>query len=239
MRTASSSNTDETCFLFSCVLLTLIQVPVSWSFFAWVSLVPFVLVCSPSARVGRLVILSYLVSALFWLCNLYWMGPVTFSGWITFCLYTALLWPLLAIGVRYCRIKKVPLFIAVPILFVGAERLQGLFLGGFLWHHLSHSQYSNIVLIQIADIFGAAGVSFLVGMVNGVSAELIIAARERRLARVSNLVKVVIVYAVFVSSFVYGLWRINESAQYADNGPVVCSVQSNVPQSVKESYQAS
>ena len=112
-------------FLFSGVLLTLIQVPVSWSFFAWVSLVPFVLVCSPSARVGRLVILSYLVSALFWLCNLYWMGPVTFSGWITFCLYTALLWPLLAIGVRYCRIKKVPLFIAVPILFVGAERLQG------------------------------------------------------------------------------------------------------------------
>jgi apolipoprotein N-acyltransferase len=94
-------------------------------------------------------------------------------------------------------------------------------------------------LIQIADIFGAAGVSFLVGMVNGVSAELIIATRERKLGRVSNLVKVVIVYVVFVSSFVYGLWRINESAQYAEIGPVVGLVQSNVPQSVKESYQAS
>ena len=226
-------------FLASGVFLTLIQLPFNWSFLAWVALVPFVLVCSAAAKVRWLLILSYLVSACFWLGNLYWMGPVTFSGWIAFCLYTALLWPLLAIGVRYCRRKKVPLFIAVPILFVGAERLQGLFLGGFLWHHLSHSQYSNIVLIQIADIFGAAGVSFLVGMVNGVAAELIIAAREKRLASVSNLAKVVIVYTVFVGSFVYGLWRINESVQYAEIGPVVGSVQSNVPQSVKESYQAS
>ncbi|MHC4530542.1 MAG: apolipoprotein N-acyltransferase [Planctomycetota bacterium] len=226
-------------FLTSGVLLTLIQLPVSWSFLAWVSLVPFVLVCSPAAKVRRLVILSYLVSSCFWLGNLYWMGPVTFSGWIAFCLYTALLWPLLAVSVRYCRIKKVPLFIAVPVLFVGAERLQGLFLGGFLWHHLSHSQYSNIALIQIADIFGAAGVSFLVGMVNGVAAELLIAAREKRLARVGNLAKVAIVYAAFVASFVYGLWRINESAQYAEVGPVVGSVQSNVAQSAKESYQAS
>jgi len=226
-------------FLASGILLTLIQAPVSWSFFAWVSLVPFVLVCSPASKVKHLVILSYLVSACFWLGNLYWMGPVTFSGWIAFCLYTALLWPLLAIGVRYCRSKRVPLFMAVPLLFVGAERLQGLFLGGFLWHHLSHSQYLNITLIQISDIFGAAGVSFLIGMVNGVAAELIIAVREKKLARVSNLAKVVFVYSVFVASFVYGLWRINESVQYVEVGPVVGSVQSNVPQSVKESYHAS
>ena len=33
----------------------------------------------------------------YWLGNIYWMSFVTVVGWIAFCLYTALLWPLLAI----------------------------------------------------------------------------------------------------------------------------------------------
>jgi apolipoprotein N-acyltransferase len=153
-------------FIGSATMLTVIQAPISWSGLAWIALVPFILACSPDVKIKPLFFTAYLVSLCYWLGNLYWMLPVTPTGWIAFCMYTALLWPMTAICLRYCRTRKIPLFLAVPVLVVGAERLQGLFLGGFFWRHLSHSQYANITLIQIADIFGAAGVSFLIAMVN-------------------------------------------------------------------------
>ncbi len=155
-------------------MLTVIQPPIGWAFLAWVSCVPFILACSPHANPRRLVKITYVISLCYWLGNLYWVWPVTIVGWAAFCLYTAFLWPILALCIRYCRIKKFPLFLAAPILIVAIEQMQGLFLGGFFWRFLAHSQYQNIALIQIADIFGAGGVSFLIAMFNGLLAELIL-----------------------------------------------------------------
>jgi apolipoprotein N-acyltransferase len=225
-------------FLASALMLTLIQEPVGWWALAWVSLVPFILACAPEGRLRDLVIISFFVSLVYWLGNLYWMGYVTVVGWLAFCIYTALLWPLLVVGLRFCRRRRIPLFLAVPVLFVGAERLQGFFLGGFFWRYLGHSQYANVALIQIADIFGAAGVSFLVGMVNGLAAELILAARGRALLKMRVLVQTAIVCCAVVGAIVYGQWRINEADEFVESGPLVASVQSNVPQLVKQSFQA-
>ncbi|MFA5238222.1 MAG: apolipoprotein N-acyltransferase, partial [Phycisphaerae bacterium] len=138
-----------------------------------------------------------------------------------------------------CREKKIPLFLAVPILIVGAERLQGLFLGGFFWRFLAHSQYENITLIQIADIFGAAGVSFLVAMVNGMAAELVIAAEEKKIFKIGIFLKVGLVCCVMAAAIFYGRYRIAESEKCIEAGPMVASVQTNVPQSVKKSHMAS
>jgi apolipoprotein N-acyltransferase len=225
-------------FLASAVMLTAIQAPISLSPLAWVSLVPFILACSPDVKPRRLVLVSYIISLCYWLGNLYWICPVTVLGWMAFCLYTALLWPILALCLRYCRIKKIPLFLAVPILVVGAERLQGLFLGGFFWRFLAHSQYQNITLIQIADIFGAGGVSFLIAMVNGLLAELILDARFwKSVFRIRNLFKIGLVGTVLVAAIVYGRWRISQEDQFVESGPVAASLQSNVPQSVKRTFQ--
>ncbi len=237
-------------FAASAVMLTVIQAPLGvlgvalnlfgWriepqlSWLAWVSLVPFILACSPDAKPRRLALVCYTISLCYWLGNLYWICPITVLGWIAFCLYTALLWPVLALCLRYCRIKKIPLFLAAPILVVGAERLQGLFLGGFFWRFLAHSQYQNITLIQTADIFGAGGVSFLIAMVNGLAAELILDARFwRSVLRISNLLKIGLVGTALVAAIVYGRWRINQSDVFVTAGPLVASLQSNVPQSVK------
>jgi apolipoprotein N-acyltransferase len=226
-------------FVGSAVMLTLIQAPISWSGLAWVSLVPFILACSPDVKVKPLFLTAYLVSLCYWLGNLYWIYQVTWLGWLAFCMYTALLWPMVAVCLRYCRIKKIPLFLAAGVLFVGAERLQGLFLGGFFWRFLAHSQYANITLIQIADIFGAAGVSFLVAMVNGLAAELIIAAEEKNIFKIGELLKIGLVCGALAGAVIYGRYRINESEKYIEAGPLVASVQTNVPQSVKKSHQSS
>ena len=228
-------------FVASAAMLTVIQPPISWSFLAWVSLVPFILACSPQAKPKRLAFVAYIVSLCYWLGNLYWVAPITLVGWAAFCLYVALLWPIVALCLRYCRIKKIPLFLAAGVLFVAAERLQGFFLGGFFWRFLAHSQYHNITIIQIADIFGAAGVSFLIAMVNGLLAELILDARYsildarcwKSIFKISNLIKIGLVSIVLVATIVYGRWRINQSDKFITAGPLVASLQSNVPQSVK------
>jgi len=228
----------------SALMLTVIQPPFSLSFLALFALVPFVLVCSPAAKPKPLALAAYMVSLIYWLANLYWVFPVTIIGWAAYCLYQALLWPILALALRYCRSKRIPLLLAVPVLFVGAERLQGFFLGGFFWRFLAHSQYQNIALIQIADIFGAAGVSFLIAMINGFLAELVLAWRQKTILTGRIFLKTAIVFSALIGTFLYGYWRIDQalgpaSDEYIQQGPLVASLQSNTPQSVKRTFDRS
>jgi apolipoprotein N-acyltransferase len=225
-------------FIASALLLTLIQPPIGLSFLAWVSFVPFIITCSPDAKTKNLVFVSLSVGFLYWLGNLYWIAPITIIGWLVLCLYTALLWPVLAICLRFCRSKKVPLFIASAVLLVGVERMQGLFLGGFFWRFLAHSQYKNTTIIQIADIFGAGGVSFLIAMVNGMLAELIVNCKLK-IVNCKLIAGTVFVAAAFTGCIFYGRWRIAQEADCVRPGPAAAALQSNVPQSVKRSFEAS
>ena len=225
-------------FAGSAVLLTVIQPPISWSILAYIAVVPFVLVCTPQAKPKTLFFSAYIISLIYWLANLYWIAPVTIAGWLAFCIYTALLWPILALALRTCRKGGIPLFLAVPILFVGAERLQGFFLGGFFWRFLAHSQYQNTTLIQIADIFGAAGVSFIIAMLSGLIADLIIVAAKGKVRSIASLFfKTVSVCVIMLAAVFYGRFRISQSEETVTVGPFVASVQSNVPQSVKRTFQ--
>ncbi|MBW7990724.1 MAG: apolipoprotein N-acyltransferase [Planctomycetes bacterium] len=219
-------------------MLTVIQPPISWASLAWVAFVPFIIACSPDTKPRRLILVSYVISLFYWLGNLYWLVPVTIAGWIVFCLYTALLWPILAMFLQYCRSKKVPLFLASAVLIVAIERMQGFFLGRFFWRFLAHSQYQNITIIQIADIFGTAGLTFLIAMVNGMLAELIIAARQKSLFKIAPLLKTALVCLAVAAAIIYGRWRISQEEQYVEPGPYIASLQSNVPQSVKRSFES-
>jgi len=235
-------------FAASAVLLSLIQAPLSCSYLAWIALVPFILACTPWQKPKKLAIVTSIIALGYWLANLYWILPITIPGWIATCAYLAVLWPIVALAIRFARIKKIPIIISVPVLFVAAERLQGIFLGGFFWRFLAHSQYQNITLIQIADIFGAAGLSFLIAAVNGLASEWIIALYTKKnkilpplkaLANPSLALKSLIICAAIISTILYGTWRINQSDNLTEKGPVIAVLQSNVPQSIKRSGQAS
>ena len=240
------------------LMLTVIQPPIGWAALAWVAYVPFILACSPQAKPRQLVKVTYIISLCYWLGNLYWVFPITIAGWLAFCFYTAFLWPILALCLRYCRTKNIPLFLAAPILIVGIERMQGFFLGGFFWRFLAHSQYENTTLIQIADIFGAGGVSFLIAMFNGLLSELLLAAWVRNqkvnatlgyLARrfivkmpdgtAGYILQSLIVCSFIIAAFTYGNWRIAQSDKVVEMGPIVASLQSNIPQSVKREGKSS
>jgi apolipoprotein N-acyltransferase len=181
-----------------------------------------------SKKIWPTVLFAYLVSLVYWLGNLYWMILVTIPGGIAFCIYIAIYWPILAICLRYCAQRKVPLWFALPILVVGAEAFQGLCFRGFGWRYLGHSQYANITIIQIADIFGAAAVSFLVAMVNGAVCEIILSFKNSSL-RKSALVGSLITITIAAAAIFYGRYRINQTAAFLENGPVIGVVQPNLP----------
>lgn len=222
----------------SAVMLTLMQVPFGVGFLGWVCLVPFLLVCQFEEKAWLVAAISFIVSSVYWLCNLWWLSLVTVPGYIAFCLYLGLYWPVLVFCVRHLKRSrlwgKVPFFLSIAILFVGAETIQGLLITGFSWRLLAHSQYANTALIQISDVCGAAGVSFIIAMVNGLLAELVTAWKNGKLIRAGNFVKAACVGATLASVLVYGSWRIAQADDVLEAGPVIGSVQPNIPSHIKE-----
>ncbi len=186
---------------------------------------------------------SYIISLIYWLLNVYWLEPVTMPGWLTLCVYMAFYWPILVLCLRFCCERKMPLWFSLPILIVGTEALQGVFFKGFGYRLLGHSLFRNIVTIQVADIFGAAGVSFLVAMVNGLIAQLIIDLKNHfknnfvvrpaegfkaAVMKHSTLIGAVLIACVATATVHYGRYRINQTPAFTQRGPVIGVVQSNV-----------
>lgn len=237
-------------------LLTLIQAPLDWSFLAWGAFVPFALACTPSLRPRTLALMTLVVGYFYWLGNVYWIMPITIIGWLGMSLYLAVSWVLPALAVRFSRSKGVPLFLALPIIVAGWERLQGVPLDRFYWRFLGHSQYQHLALIQIADLVGAAGVTFVVALVNGLLVDLILWFHARRTwtpeqdhvcplacsrkpsGKVLGMGTMATILAV-VGTVLYGQWRLDQTEQYVTPGPTVAALQSNVPISVKRSFEAS
>jgi len=248
-------------FAISAAMLTAIQPPIGWSFLAWAAVVPFALACSPQRKAGGVALAAFFVGFLYWLGNLYWIQPITTLGWLGLGLYLSLFWGLPALAVRFARKMRIPLFIALPVFLTGWERLQGFPLGGFFWRFLGHSQYEHLAMIQVADLVGVAGVSFVVAMVNGLLADLILfaivtrrvglappqtAGTERSVGQAPPymphrmvVVGAVATVVVVAGNLLYGQWRLRETPRYVSDGPLVGSLQSNVPQSVKQSFSES
>ncbi len=218
-------------FAISAVSQTVIGAPFNLSFLAWIAFVPFVIASLVNEKNLTIILVSYIVGLAYWLGNLYWLIPITIPGWFVVCLYLAVYWPLIAMCLRYCVRKGVPLSLSLPILVVGAEAAWGWL---FSWRFLAHSQYRNIPLIQISDIFGAAGVSFIIAMANGAISETILSVRNsvyKNSARLGNVLLILILAAALF----YGRYRIEQTPQFVEAGPKIGVVQSNVPiESAKE-----
>ncbi|MCI0499715.1 MAG: apolipoprotein N-acyltransferase [Planctomycetales bacterium] len=221
-------------FALSAVLLTVIQAPWNVHFLAWVAWVPFMLACREEVSVWKLMLAAYLVGLCYWVGNLYWLHIITMTGYIAFGVAQALYWPALAWSVRFVRQKKIPLALAGPVIFVGAEAWQGVLYTGFCWYYLAHSQYRLLPLIQICDIFGVLGLSALIALVNGIIAQCILDWKTGRLMRMHNIISAAAAVLLIMLALVYGQRRIVETPNYLINGPRVGMVQPNVPAWVKE-----
>ena len=168
--------------LATLVPMSLIFAPIELWLLSFVCLVPWLLLVGGSLHAPRVYFHSYVLGSAFFLINLFWLYHSTGPGYVALSLYLALYFPLVALPVRHAvRRRRWPLAIVFPLVWVGSEMLRAVVVSGFPWFFLSHSVYRVLTLIQVSDLVGAYGVTFMIAAVNGALADVALAwAKSRR-----------------------------------------------------------
>lgn len=124
-----------------------------------------------------------------------------------------------------------------PLLWASLEYLRSFFLTGFPWASLGYSQYMNLPFIQMADITGVYGLSFVILLVNA-SLYMVLLQWSKR---TFPFREVVITILFLLGFLVYGYLRMGAvDRQTIQNPPLkIGLIQGNIDQSIKwdESFQ--
>jgi len=161
---------------------------------------------------------------------------VTLFAVVVLCMYLALYVGIFSLLFAYLKSgPQVPASLVAPLLWVSLEFLRTYALTGFPWSVLGYTQYEFLTLIQIADITGIYGVSFMVVAVSGMIFDIILCGRERssRHPGAGRPVAVSIVFtaAIIIFALVYGVAELNSK----ENGRKIKAsvIQGNIPQDRK------
>jgi len=199
---------------------------------AWGALVPWLLSIG-QASPRQAFLRSYLLGLGFFGGTIWWLGHVTVPGMILLAAYLSLFFG--AWGWFANRSRNV--LLTLPVAWVILEYLRGTLLTGFGWNLLAHTQWNWIPVIQIADLTGVYGVSFLIVLVN---AALFLALKRRGKSPAPSLLGVALV--CLTAAVGYGQFRLQQmdhpprlnSFPITRSEPFkVAVVQGNIPQPKK------
>lgn len=200
------------CVVSSASLLVLSFPNFNLEYLAWVALVPLFLAID-GQRPRNAFLTAYLTGVLFFLGTIYWLIHVTLPGMIAAVLYLALYFGVFGL---FCSLALRPhdpktqrpydpttLFF-IPALWTTLELIRSHLFTGFGWALLGHSQSYNLPVIQMADIFGAYGISFLIVFVN---TAIFFTIKEARNKNYSGTWIMIALFLVFLS-VAYGAFRL-------------------------------
>lgn len=233
--------------LLTALLLWLSFTPVDAAPIAWIALVPLCLML----RVSLLPKYSYVIitfSGLIWAAaTLQWMrlGHWTMYGALAaMSFYLSLYFPAFVAVSRSLVRRRWPLWLVVPLAWTSLEFLRAYLFTGFSWYYLGHTQYQWTSLVQISDLTGTYGVSFLIAMLTGGLVQLIspnvvvrlgLAATEQEVLPQTarrQTAGIIIPLILIAASCAYGLMRM-QPVQSEQDGPVVAVVQGNFTPELK------
>ncbi len=223
--------------LTSAVFLILSFPGFNIEFLAWFAFVPLFIALKNKSKV-KAFLFSYITGALFWLGTIYWLIHVTLLGMILLVLYLALYFGVFGLLFFYTLHAKRYTLLFIPSLWVILEYARSHLLTGFPWALLGYSQFLNLPAIQIADIFGVWGVSFLVMLINmaiykATSPPACPAGRQSPVA--SRKVKYILpaIICLFIT-LAYGFLKLHGTPRAVGGTPIKISViQGNIPQELK------
>jgi apolipoprotein N-acyltransferase len=178
------------------VLLGLCYPPADLGDLVWIALVPLTWAIwfsppAPRREWLRLAGLGSLCGLIFFAISAFWLTTLTWPGYILLVLYFSFYFSIWAVFAGFLVGKKTDPSEPPPWLrslhnlrvcalgaagWTAMEWLRGIIFPAFGWNGLGIAQHANIPLIQIADITGVGGISFLIAMAN-----LMLAATLRRL----------------------------------------------------------
>jgi apolipoprotein N-acyltransferase len=216
--------------LLSAALLIFSFPNYNFEFLAWVGFVPLFFALKNKSK-SKAFLLSYFAGIIFWFGIIYWLIHVTLLGMILLVLYLALYFAFFGLIVsRRSVLGTWYSVLFIPSLWVALEYLRSHLLTGFPWALLGYSQYLNLPIIQIADITGAWGVSFLVMMSN----VMIYSVIGYRLSVIGGKQKYLLPILCILVTLTYGYYKIYRTPNTEHLTPIKISViQGNIPQELK------
>lgn len=163
-----------------CLLSFLLSLPLfaPWSFWplGYIVFVPWLIAIAATASWRWAYGGSYLLGVAYFLFHFRWLHEVTPEGYVAaVLLYLALAFPVAAWPIRHLyRVRRISLTVVFPVVWTGVELLRTYNPLGFPWFLLGHSQITALPMVQIADVGGAYGVTFVVAAVNGLLADIVL-----------------------------------------------------------------
>lgn len=237
--------------MLSAMLLWASFTPLDWGALGWVALVPLVMLIRNPQRIRKLYLAIYIAGLINGLMLFQWMrlGDVTmYPAWIALSILLGFYFPVFVAVSRVAVHRfRIPLAVTVPVVWVGLEYFRAHFLTGCPWYFLGHSQYRWLEIIQISDLVGAYGVSFLLCIAAAAFVALLPASIFRKLKLTQELEPssasilnpspsqkwgiALSTLAVFGLALGYGIVRRNQAD--FEPGPRVALIQGNFSSSVK------
>jgi apolipoprotein N-acyltransferase len=222
-------------------LLYLCYFPLSWGFLAWFALVPLLCLVRTPARPWTVYLGTFAGGVALYMPVLHWFSvahPLMVVAWLFLIVLCTLYWVLAIYLVRLLdRRTALPLVLTFPAVWTAVELLRSHCLTGFGWYLLAHTQHDFLALIQVSDLTGAYGVTFLIAAVNVVLFEMLYARDGFRtwlcpgrapLSKLALLRQAFIVFVVLMATLGYGIWRLGEESQTP--GPTVAVLKGTDPQ---------
>jgi apolipoprotein N-acyltransferase len=216
-------NTDILLSLISGSLLVLAFPPFDYYPLAWIALVPLLIAlweknAKTSFLLGMLTGLVYFLGTVYWVFHsMYFYGyisaPLSAVILILLCLYMASYVGAFSVLFNYvARRSRFPSLVSAPVFWVTLEYIRTYAFTGFPWSLLGYSQYKFLFLIQVADITGVYGVSYLIAATNSALFDVLVSwPRRMRLkplfSRWPLTVSMVAYSVVFISVLVYGFGK--------------------------------
>ena len=219
------------------IFLTLSFPPFSIPYLSFFSLIPLLIALKDTSskdafKIGFLGGLSHFLTLLYWIpypISKYGNVPIYLSIWpyMLLCSYLSLFFAI------FCWLSRIgdnlPL-IFYPSCWIFLEFLRAKLLTGFPWCLIGYSLYKDIYLIQIADISGIYGLSFIVVLIN-----VFIYFLLTKKLRSSHLILTSI---IILFTYAYGVYSLKERP-FKGKEIKAAIIQGNIDQSLKwtPSYQ--
>ncbi len=224
------------------------KIGIDW--LAWIALVPL-LYALQGLSPGGSFRMGFITGLVHFLSLLYWLVPVMRTyGYLPWYLAISILFLFSAVLALFIAVfamalsdlgeKPVGYLVFVAPIWVALEYIRSFIFSGFPWGLIGYSQFDRLQLIQISDIFGVYGVSFLIVFANASIFFTILYFSKRgwqntpiaKSLAVRSLIAFILCLALTLT---YGFWRINSIEQRVAASPKIrlTVVQGNIAQGVK------
>ncbi|HOW70214.1 MAG TPA: apolipoprotein N-acyltransferase [Phycisphaerae bacterium] len=149
--------------------------PQSWWPLGFIAFVPWIVATCATRRTRWMCFVAYLLGTAYFLMHLRWLGVTTSAGHVAASLYLAVYFVPAAWAVHHMyRRRHANVVLAFAMAWTALELIRSRGPLAFPWFLLGHSQIRLLPMIQVADLAGVGGVTFVLAAVNGLIASVVL-----------------------------------------------------------------